>query len=132
MPTACLLYSAIAIIAYSAAFIGRLLSCLQITDIVLGLGQEETIVLARAAWLQLTNGAHQLRVEAVDGNFATSVRVWNFFKQESVIEFQLVAPEETDERASKIRIRSPIISRPFLISWHSCGRDSISSSWNRS
>ena len=41
------------------------------------LGQEETVVLARAAWLQLTNGAHQLRVEAVDGNFATSVRVWN-------------------------------------------------------
>ena len=68
------------------------------------LGQEETVVLARAAWLQLTNGAHQLRVEAVDGNFATSVRVWNFSKQESVIEFQLAAPEETDERASKILI----------------------------
>ena len=68
------------------------------------LGQEETIELARAAWLQLTNGAHQLRVEAVDGNFATSVRVWNFSKQESVIEFQLAAPEETDERASKILI----------------------------
>lgn len=68
------------------------------------LGQEETIELARTAWLQLTNGAHQLRVEAVDGNFATSVRVWNFSKQENVIEFQLVAPEETDERASKILI----------------------------
>ena len=39
------------------------------------LGQEETIELSRENWLTLTNGAHQLRVEAVDGNFATSVRV---------------------------------------------------------
>lgn len=68
------------------------------------LGQTETIELSRAEWLTLTNGAHQLRVEAVDGNFATSVRVWNFFKDEKIIEFQLVAPEETDQRASKILI----------------------------
>ncbi|MGN9098652.1 hypothetical protein ACTNAX_16670, partial [Flintibacter porci] len=32
------------------------------------LGQEETIELSRENWLTLTNGAHQLRVEAVDGN----------------------------------------------------------------
>ena len=68
------------------------------------LGQTETIELSRAEWLTLTNGAHQLRVEAVDGNFATSVRVWNFSKDEKVIEFQLAAPEETDARASKILI----------------------------
>ncbi|WP_346298550.1 hypothetical protein [Alistipes sp.] len=68
------------------------------------LGKSETIELSRAAWLTLTNGAHQLRVEAVDGNFATSVRVWTFSKAEKVIEFQLAAPEETDERASKILI----------------------------
>ena len=68
------------------------------------LGQTETIVLTRDEWLTLTNGAHQLRVEAVDGNFATSVRVWNFSKDEKVIEFQLAAPEETDARASKILI----------------------------
>ena len=68
------------------------------------LGQTETIELSRAEWLVLTNGAHQLRVEAVDGNFATSVRVWNFSKAESVIEFTLLAPEETDERAGKILI----------------------------
>ena len=68
------------------------------------LGQTETIVLTRDEWLTLTNGAHQLRVEAVDGNFATSVRVWNFSKSEKVIEFQLAAPEETDARASKILI----------------------------
>lgn len=68
------------------------------------LGQTETIELSRAEWLTLTNGAHRLRVEAVDGNFATSVRVWNFSKDEKIIEFQLAAPEETDERASKILI----------------------------
>ena len=68
------------------------------------LGQTETIELSRAEWLTLTNGARQLRVEAVDGNFATSVRVWNFSKDEKVIEFQLAAPEETDARASKILI----------------------------
>ena len=68
------------------------------------LGQTETIVLSRNEWLTLTNGAHQLRVEAVDGNFATSVRVWNFSKDEKIIEFQLAAPEETDARASKILI----------------------------
>ena len=68
------------------------------------LGQAETIELSREEWLILANGAHQLRVEAVDGNFATSVRVWNFAKNEKVIEFQLAAPEETDERASKILI----------------------------
>ena len=68
------------------------------------LGQTETIERSRAEWLVLTNGAHRLRVEAVDGNFATSVRVWNFSKDEKIIEFQLAAPEETDARASKILI----------------------------
>lgn len=68
------------------------------------LGQEETIVLTREAWLTLTNGNHQLRVEAVDGNFATSVRVWTFSKTERVISFQLNEPEETDEAASKVLV----------------------------
>lgn len=68
------------------------------------LGATETIELTWPEWFVLTNGAHQLRVEAVDGNFATSVRVWNFSKAENVIEFTLLAPEETDERASKILI----------------------------
>lgn len=68
------------------------------------LGQEETIELSRENWLTLTNGAHQLRVEAVDGNFATSVRVWNFSKKETVISFQFAKPEKTDARATKILI----------------------------
>ena len=68
------------------------------------LGEEETIELSREKWLTLTNGAHQLRVEAVDGNFATSVRVWNFSKKETVIAFQFAKPEETDARATKILI----------------------------
>ena len=68
------------------------------------LGQEATIELTRELWLTLVNGNHQLRVEAVDGNFATSVRVWNFSKTERVIAFQLKAPEETDEAASKVLV----------------------------
>ena len=68
------------------------------------LGQEETIELTREKWLMLTNGNHQLRVEAVDGNFATSVRVWTFSKKESVICFQLNEPEETDEATSKVLV----------------------------
>ena len=68
------------------------------------LGQEETIELSRENWLALANGDHQLRVEAVDGNFATSVRVWNFSKKETVIAFQFAQPEETDARATKILI----------------------------
>ena len=68
------------------------------------LSQEETIELSRENWLVLANGDHQLRVEAVDGNFATSVRVWNFSKKETVIAFQFAQPEETDARATKILI----------------------------
>ena len=68
------------------------------------LGQEETIELSRENWLVLANGDHQLRVEAVDGNFATSVRVWNFSKKETAIAFQFAQPEETDARATKILI----------------------------
>ncbi|MFR7744050.1 MAG: hypothetical protein ACLU3I_12735 [Acutalibacteraceae bacterium] len=49
------------------------------------LGQQETIELTREKWLSLTNGQHQLRIEAVDGNFATSVRVFSFSKKETVI-----------------------------------------------
>lgn len=59
------------------------------------LGQQETIELTREKWLSLTNGQHQLRIEAVDGNFATSVRVFSFSKKETVIKFELVAPDQT-------------------------------------
>lgn len=68
------------------------------------LGQQATIELTREMWLTLVNGNHQLRVEAVDGNFATSVRVWNFSKTEKVIAFQLAEPEETDEAATKVLV----------------------------
>ena len=68
------------------------------------LGQQATIEVSRENWLKLSNGAHRLRVEAVDGNFATSVRVWNFSKSETVIAFQFSKPEATDARASKILI----------------------------
>ena len=66
------------------------------------LGQQETIELTREKWLSLTNGQHQLRIEAVDGNFATSVRVFSFSKKETVIKFELVAPEETDAAATMV------------------------------
>lgn len=68
------------------------------------LGQQATIEVTREMWLTLVNGNHQLRVEAVDGNFATSVRVWNFSKTEKVIAFQLAEPEETDEAATKVLV----------------------------
>ena len=68
------------------------------------LGQQETIELTREKWLSLTNGQHQLRIEAVDGNFATSVRVFSFSKKETVIKFELVAPEETDAAATKVLV----------------------------
>ena len=68
------------------------------------LGNEETITLDREKWLALPNGAHRLRVEAVDGNFATSVRVWNFSKEETVISFTLAEAEETDAAATKILV----------------------------
>ena len=77
---------------------------IQIRSYQATLGREETITLSREQWLVLTNGAHQLRVEAVDGNFATSVRVWNFSKKETVIAFELPAPEETDARATKVLV----------------------------
>ncbi len=76
----------------------------QIRSFQATLGQQETIELSRENWLVLTNGTHQLRVEAVDGNFATSVRVWNFSKHETVISFQFAAAEETDARATKVLI----------------------------
>ena len=50
------------------------------------------------------NGQHQLRIEAVDGNFATSVRVFSFSKKETVIKFELAAPEETDAAATKVLV----------------------------
>ena len=68
------------------------------------IGEEATIELTREKWLTLANGTHQLRVEAVDGNFATSVRAWIFSKAENTIAFQFSAPEETDARATKILI----------------------------
>lgn len=68
------------------------------------LGQQETVELTREKWLSLTNGQHQLRIEAVDGNFATSVRVFSFSKKETVIKFELVAPEETDAAATKVLV----------------------------
>ena len=68
------------------------------------LGEDATIELTREKWLTLANGTHQLRVEAVDGNFATSVRAWIFSKAENTIAFQFSAPEETDARATKILI----------------------------
>lgn len=68
------------------------------------LGQQATVEVSRENWLKLANRNHQLRVEAADGNFATSVRVWNFSKKEMVISFQLAAAEETDAMATKVLV----------------------------
>lgn len=67
------------------------------------LGEPEQIAVTLDQWLMLTNGTHQLRVEAVDSNAATSVRAWTFAKAETVIDLHpFPAPCATDERARKI------------------------------
>ena len=43
-------------------------------------------------------------VTEFDGNFATSVRVFSFSKKETVIKFELAAPEETDAAATKVLV----------------------------
>lgn len=68
------------------------------------LGQENTIELTRELWLTLANGSHELRVEAADSSTAVSIRAWTFSKLEQIISFQLSAPEETDEPASKVLV----------------------------
>lgn len=68
------------------------------------LGEEATITLTQEKWLTLTNGIHALKIEAVDGNFATSIRVFNFTKHETEILFEFPTPFETDAKASKVLI----------------------------
>lgn len=68
------------------------------------LGAEQTITLPQDIWHRLTNGNHALKIEAVDGNFATSIRVFGFTKDESEIIFELATPFTTDEKASKILV----------------------------
>lgn len=68
------------------------------------LGVEQTITLPQDIWHRLTNGNHSLKIEAVDGNFATSIRVFDFTKDERRIIFELATPFVTDEKARKILV----------------------------
>ena len=68
------------------------------------LGASNTIVLSKEDWLMLPNGAHTLKVEAVDSNAATSVRTYTFEKQETAILFKLKQPFSTDVRATKVLV----------------------------
>lgn len=68
------------------------------------LGAEQTITLSQDIWHRLTNGNHSLKIEAVDGNFATSIRVFGFTKDERRIIFELATPFVTDEKARKILV----------------------------
>lgn len=68
------------------------------------LGQQETITLSGDAWKMLTNGSHALKIEAMDGNFATSIRVVAFEKNETVINFCYATPFTTDAMATKILV----------------------------
>ncbi|WP_073025841.1 hypothetical protein [Lutispora thermophila] len=68
------------------------------------LGVEATITLTEEKWLMLTNGNHALKIEAVDANFATAIRVFNFSKNETEILFEFPAPFETDKMATKILV----------------------------
>ncbi len=68
------------------------------------LGTEATITLTEETWLMLTNGTHALKIEAVDGNFATSIRVFNFTKNETEILFEFPTPFQTDAMATKVLV----------------------------
>ncbi len=68
------------------------------------LGTQQTITLPESVWHRLTNGAHSLKVEAVDGNFATSIRIFAFTKDEKEIKFELSKPFDTDAKASKVLV----------------------------
>lgn len=68
------------------------------------LGTENSITLTEDRWLTLANGIHALKIEAVDDNFATSIRVFNFSKNETQILFEFPTPFETDAKAGKILI----------------------------
>lgn len=68
------------------------------------LGQEQTITLPQDVWHRLENGNHSLKIEAVDGNFATSIRIFAFVKHETEIIFELENPFLTDAKASKILV----------------------------
>lgn len=68
------------------------------------LGTQQTITLPENVWHRLTNGAHSLKVEAVDGNFATSIRIFAFTKDEKEIKFELSKPFDTDAKASKVLV----------------------------
>ncbi|RKJ60684.1 fibronectin type III domain-containing protein, partial [Butyricicoccus sp. 1XD8-22] len=76
---------------------------IQLRSYTAALGQAQAVTVPHKAWLTLANGNHQLRIEASDGN-AAAVRVWTFSKKETVICFQLAAPEETDAAAAKVLI----------------------------
>ncbi|MCQ4924070.1 hypothetical protein NE686_13290 [Tissierella carlieri] len=68
------------------------------------LGTQQTITLPENVWHRLTNEAHSLKVEAVDGNFATSIRIFAFTKDEKEIKFELSKPFDTDAKASKVLV----------------------------
>lgn len=68
------------------------------------LGETQTITLPQDIWQKLANGNHSLKVEAVDGNFATSIRIFAFTKNETEIIFELENPFSTDAKASKILV----------------------------
>lgn len=68
------------------------------------LGAEQTITLPQDVWYRLENGNHSLKIEAVDGNFATSIRVFAFTKNETEIIFELENPFATDAQANKILV----------------------------
>lgn len=68
------------------------------------LGETQTITLPQDIWQKLANGNHSLKVEAVDGNFATSIRIFAFTKNENEIIFELENPFSTDAKASKVLV----------------------------
>lgn len=84
------------------------------------LGKEQTITLPESAWHRLTNGAHSLKIEAIDGNFATSIRIFAFTKNEKEIIFELATPFSTDEKASKILVTPTWKTEGAIVTIEAC------------
>lgn len=75
-----------------------------IKSFVATLGASNTVTIPKEEWLKLTNGSHTLKIEANDSNGSTSIRNFNFTKNESKIKLTVKQPFETDARATKILV----------------------------
>lgn len=68
------------------------------------LGTSNTSVFERDEFIKLPNGSHEFRLEATDIAGSTSIRRFNFTKQETQIKLELKTPFKTDALVTKVFI----------------------------